>query len=541
MKKYYILAVCYGLSFFVPLHLIWFYHNPAWFPLRSYLNSVPLTLTLLLPAFFSARLAKPWLVLLYPVLMATTVLTSMHLFFYHAPISAHSYSAFFSTSFSESREFLQSKVNLSAAAFFVSLFILPSILLIKLLKMPVRFASRRFFYGLSAVLFIILLVFGFHRFTRDHQTWILAKSWQKYQQILAAANEHHAKIQTVAIDDIFEENEHLPKTAVIVIGESSNRNHWELYGYRRPTNPRLSEMQDELFIFKNPISAFATTMQNLHVLLSLSSYKEHKFFPIVPILQELGYHVSWISNQNTAELGTSYYHILSADKHIYINKGGDQIYLHSYDENLLPELKKILAETKNRKKVIFIHTMGSHVNYAARYPEEFGLFRSYEDIDPAPWRKGKNLDYINHYDNSIVYTDHILRQMIEILRTEQHSALLYLSDHGEEVYDTTDTHGHSDNLLSNHYVDIPVFFWLSEDMKKLHGNNKISDWKQRLDRPFATDIGELILFDLLGISVRHTPAEDQQFNPLSPNWQRHDRIVYGVNYDQRYGTKQKAD
>lgn len=532
MKKYYLYVLLYGLSFFLPVHLIWFYHNPAWIPLRGYLNGIPLTLTILLPAFFASRFSKLWLVLVYPLFMVTAIIVGMHVYYYHTVISAQSLFAIMGTSLAETKEFLQSQLSFESMLFCSALFLLPSFFLYKLLKMPVLPCKHFVFYVLGGVWVVIYFLVGQHKFLRDNQVWIIYQSYKQYMHISVVAEEYFEKMQQVPIDHVYDDFADTPRTLVVVLGESSNRHHWSLYQYHRETNPLLEKIRDELFIFLNHVSAYATTGENIYSILTFDNYGEYENFPLINILQALGYHVSWLSNQNTTELAHAYYAMLSADVYKSINRGGDQIYLHSFDENLLQELAKILQLTQHKKKVIFIHTIGSHVNYASRYPSEFEKFVETSDIPKASWRKGKALSYINHYDNSILYTDYVLNEMIEMLRLEKNSALLYLSDHGEEVYDTTNMHGHSNHLVSNYYVDIPMFFWLSDDYKNLVGEEKLLFWKNSLDKTFTSDITELIIADILNLRIEN--GSRQEDNPFSSLYEKRDRIIYGVNYDEQY-------
>lgn len=527
-----IYIVCYALSFFLPIHLLWFYYNPAWFPLRSYLASIPLTLTLLLPAFYLCRFSKIWLVVVYPFFMLTVIFSGMHVYYYHTIISAQSFFAIMETSMAEAKEFLQSQFSFGALCFFLGLFFLPSFFLYKLLKMSFSAKKHYVFYGLCILLCFIYALIGQHRFLRDHQMWGIYNSYVSYKKISEEADKYFETIKQVPIKNVYDNLQDTPRTLVVVFGESSNRHHWSLYQYHRETNPLLAKIKDELFVFQNLVSAFATTQENISAILTFDTYENYLNFPLINILQALGYHVSWLSNQNTTEVRRIFHSILSADEYKSINHGGDQIYLHSYDENLLQELTQILQQTQYKKKVIFIHTMGSHVNYAARYPNEFEKFTETSDIPKASWRKGKALSYINHYDNSIVYTDYVLHEMINLLRDEPNSALLYLSDHGEEVYDSTNTHGHSNHLLSNYYVDIPMFFWLSEDFKNLVGEEKLDFWRSSLDKTFATDITELIIADMLNLKIENVSRQED--NPFSHSYKKRDRIIYGVNYDEKY-------
>ena len=57
-KNRIIVTILFALYFFLPVHVLWYYYSPAWYPIRSYLNSIPLTLILLIPAFLCGNIAK---------------------------------------------------------------------------------------------------------------------------------------------------------------------------------------------------------------------------------------------------------------------------------------------------------------------------------------------------------------------------------------------------------------------------------------------------------------------------------------------------
>ena len=70
---------------------------------------------------------------------------------------------------------------------------------------------------------------------------------------------------------------------------------------------------------------------------------------------------------------------------------------------------------------------------------------------------------INAYDNSIVATDWLLDQLIDRLdRTGKTSALLYLSDHGEDLLDDDrDRFLHASPIPTYYQLHIPFVLWFS--------------------------------------------------------------------------------
>ena len=55
----------------------------------------------------------------------------------------------------------------------------------------------------------------------------------------------------------------MPRTYVFIVGESANRNHLSLYGYKRNTTPKLEAMRDELVVFEDVISPDTHTIPSL--------------------------------------------------------------------------------------------------------------------------------------------------------------------------------------------------------------------------------------------------------------------------------------
>lgn len=111
--------------------------------------------------------------------------------------------------------------------------------------------------------------------------------------------------------------------------------------------------------------------------------------------------------------------------------------------------------------------MGSHLTYALRYPPEFGVFSSTDDIPTKPWRTESEKQYVNTYDNSIRYTDHIVSSVINAVKRKGGDAfVVYFSDHGQEVYDTRPVRGQIANDPSKHMLDIPFLCWFSPEYQR---------------------------------------------------------------------------
>ena len=78
------------------------------------------------------------------------------------------------------------------------------------------------------------------------------------------------------------------------------------------------------------------------------------------------------------------------------------------------------------------------------------------------------------YDNAILYNDFIVKCIID-LYLDKESTVLYVSDHGEEVFDTNrDITGHNGYKSNRFMVEVPMIFWLSSSVRR---TQPVFDWE----------------------------------------------------------------
>lgn len=111
-----------------------------------------------------------------------------------------------------------------------------------------------------------------------------------------------------------------------------------------------------------------------------------------------------------------------------------------------------------------LHTYGSHFNYMDRYPRQMAHFQPDTHCEA---KKENRPDLINAYDNTIRYTDLVLSGVIERLRAHGGmSAMLYTSDHGENIFD--DSHKlflHASPRASEYELHVPFLVWTSQSFQ----------------------------------------------------------------------------
>ncbi|MCC8188927.1 MAG: lipid A phosphoethanolamine transferase [Bacteroides sp.] len=249
---------------------------------------------------------------------------------------------------------------------------------------------------------------------------------------------------------------------VLVIGEASRASSWSLFGYDRDTTPQMSAMQG-LVPFRDVLTQSNTTHKSVPIILSPCAAENYdsiyKCKSIVTLFREAGFRTAFISNQPANKSLTEFF-ASEADQTVDITlKNG--YYENRYDGEMIPELRRILFSSSDPLFVV-MHMYGSHVNHSKRYPKEVARFLP----DEAPSVSLKHKDKIVHaYDNSIYYTDHVLAGIISLLEESgARTALLYCSDHGEDLLD--DRRGrflHASPTTTYYQLHTAAFAWFSPE------------------------------------------------------------------------------
>lgn len=279
-----------------------------------------------------------------------------------------------------------------------------------------------------------------------------------------------------------------PEVYVMVVGETARTHNFSLYGYPRNTNPLLSKTPG-IKAFPNVTTQSNTTHKSVPMLLSAASAEDfERLFHekgILAAFKEAGFHTVFISNQLPNH---SFIDFLGeqADEYYFLKKE-DASQGNHYDEDLLQKLDEILPladasssahyHYRYRKLFVVLHSYGSHFNYQERYPRSFAYFKP----DSRSEAKSENRrDLLNAYDNTIRYTDYILHGIIERLQKwegvqtktdgvydQPTSAMLYTSDHGENIFDDERSlFLHAAPKASDYELHVPFIIWTSDGFSK---------------------------------------------------------------------------
>ena len=304
----------------------------------------------------------------------------------------------------------------------------------------------------------------------------------------AASENYREASRDFKFDARSEHSATAPEVYVMVVGETARAHNFSLYGYPRNTNPLLSKTPG-IKAFPNVTTQSNTTHKSVPMLLSAASAEDfERLFHekgILAAFKEAGFHTVFISNQLPNH---SFIDFLGeqADEHYFLKKE-DASQGNHYDEDLLQKLDEILPladasssahyHYRYRKLFVVLHSYGSHFNYQERYPRSFAYFKPDSRSEAKPENRR---DLLNAYDNTIRYTDYILHGIIERLQKwegvqtktdgvydQPTSAMLYTSDHGENIFDDERSlFLHAAPKASDYELHVPFIIWTSAGFSK---------------------------------------------------------------------------
>lgn len=266
---------------------------------------------------------------------------------------------------------------------------------------------------------------------------------------------------------------------VLILGESTARSHMGLYGYERQTTPRLNSISNSLWTFNDVISPNTHTIESVTKMLTRGNYENLDLTSkgsIIQLANAAGFKTIWLSNQRPVGVHESLVTKIArsaAEVRFMTTMHGRHNRI--LDQDLLPELDAILDTPSNKPKFIIVHLSGTHMLYENRYPEDEQVFLDTPNIG---YKSYDNYRTVNHYDNAVLYTDFIINNIIQKIKgLETKSTVLYLSDHGEELFQDADFSGHNEDVATKSMYDIPFFLWQSDIYKKdksltFHANRK---------------------------------------------------------------------
>ncbi|MGE6821172.1 phosphoethanolamine transferase CptA [Pseudomonas soli] len=380
--------------------------------------------------------------------------------------------------------------------------------------------------------------------------WQLVVGYRQYRQQL---DNMQALLQQNAalppLQNLKDSSGDAPRTLVLVLGESTTREHMHLYGYDRDTTPNLDALAAHdkgLTVFRNVVSPRPYTIEVMQQILTFGDQQHPDRFltdpSLINLMKQAGYKTFWITNQQTMTKRNTMLTTFSqqSDVPVYLNNQRNQN-ASQYDSVVLEPFDKALRDPAD-KKLIIVHLLGTHMDYRYRYPAQFDHFK---DATGAPAALApEQVRTYNFYDNAVRYNDFVVSDLIKrYSASTPNGFLLYLSDHGEDVYSS----GNHDRLGRNEanptrpMYTIPFLLWTSPSWQATHPR----DLQAMVNRPYSSAHLIHTLSDLAGLSYdRYEPAKSLVNDSFtaSPRWIGDPYAKNGLHkFDNLPGTQAKPE
>ena len=267
--------------------------------------------------------------------------------------------------------------------------------------------------------------------------------------------------------------------SVLVMGETARAENFSLNGYERNTNPNLSHLIT--LNFTNFSSCGTTTAISVPCLFSKATRKQFNSAKadytenLLDIVQRAGMPVYWIDNNSGCKEVCRRVNFIdvskSDDLEFCTQKTSGFLKKECYDEILVKALKKTIAST-DEDMFIILHQKGSHgPAYYLRTPNEFQQFQPLCKTSEMQFCRQQEI--VNAYDNTILYSDFVISEVIEELHDSSEdydSSLMYVSDHGESLGEKgLFLHGLPYMFAPSQQTDVPFMAWIPQSFAERFG------------------------------------------------------------------------
>lgn len=324
------------------------------------------------------------------------------------------------------------------------------------------------------------------------------------------------------------DNDTLPKVVVLVIGETSRAANWQLNGYERETTPMLAQTPN-ITVFTDCMSQSNTTHKSIPILLSPATADDYSTLyhskGLLAAFNEAGFHTAFISNEPRNNSFND--HLGEQAQEVLFLR--DTMEGTPMDSLLLPEVERVLSANQGNLMVV-VHTYGSHSTYSDRYERDQAYYTP--DVVLKATRDNRE-SLINAYDNTIRYTDRFLHSIITMLQQQERpAAMLYASDHGEDIYDDRrNLFLHASPWPSYYQLHVPFLVW-TNDLYVHSYAERVTLMQSRTAEPIQTDC---VFPTMLGLGGVSTPFGQDSLALTSPRYVTKEKRTYLSDHNQPLG------
>lgn len=348
-----------------------------------------------------------------------------------------------------------------------------------------QFARLGYLLGLLVLIALVVMlnfkfITYFARENRDLRVYITPvyaiDSIKGY--IRSELKKYRAPLRVITDDAVQQKKGDRPTVGIMVVGETSRAMNYSLNGYPRETNPELKK--EDVINYSQATSCGTSTAYSVPCMFSFlargdySPTKAAGQTNSLDALVKAGVKVVWIDNNSSCKgvcerIGEINIRQNPDPESAFFDDGQE------FDEGLLKRVVEVVKGTdQNTDILVVLHILGSHgPKYYKRYPDKFSRFEP--ACKKATPQECTDKEIINAYDNTVLYTDHVLSQLINYLKGlgNVNTFMIYASDHGESLGENgVYLHGLPYFLAPKEQTRVGMVSWFSDNFLKDHQLDK---------------------------------------------------------------------
>jgi len=321
---------------------------------------------------------------------------------------------------------------------------------------------------------------------------------------------------------------------ILVVGEAARAENFSLNGYEKKTNPLLE--QEEIFTFTNTSSCGTVANTSLPCMFShfdrqsFSDSKAERHEGLLDVLSHAGVQVLWRENNSgcqgvcdrveteTMKAGDTQVSQAPrtaqeqpAEERLAALQAADHCDSGECQDMILLQGLQQYINARENDTFIVLHQKGSYgPGYYRRSPPAFKTFLP--ECTTNQLQECRTEELVNAYDNTILYTDYFLAQVIHLLKennSQFNTAMLYLSAYGESLGEKNIyLHGLPYVIAPDEQTHVPFVLWFADSFFE---ENRIeeSSLQRRVDDRLSHDN---LFHSVLGVMGIKTEMYDKNLD-----------------------------
>jgi len=338
---------------------------------------------------------------------------------------------------------------------------------------------------------------------------------------------------------------------VLLIGESSTRWNWSLYGYPRQTTPRMDAQRQRLIVFTDAISTHSHTVPAIRAMayrptVARGTLDAVQDVALPALLRQADITTSWYSAQSRFGPYSGPVSALAsaADRVQFLESPSRWVHWRApFDQHAdLGVIRAIVSDMKKapptgQSRLIVGHHHVSHFPYCANMPVGDDIPIPGMRMGPAYFGDSPDLtDEVDCYDRSIRLTDDMLATVLEAADASQRpTVVIFAPDHGEAPDEGT---AHQSDRHSARHIEIPLIMAFNQPASALLARHEAA-LREHATRAMTNAWLFEVIVDLFGLEIdgiefRAAPASAQDYRPPP-------RVAFEGQFSLRYDERVASD